>query len=212
MAKRHHKRKHYRGLMRASFGLLPSIPSSVNTKDAAIGVGIGLGAALLARYAWTNYAPATMTAQALAKNPDGSNANPAYAFVHDNLPLVGAIAGGAAAFFFGKKKNRSKAEAHAVGAILAGVAIAALPMAQAALGPSFQGFQVVRYGGRFHGILVPDGRRGMGGILAPASTSFVPGYNAAAGRSTSGAPMAPALRNTMGRRFAGAIVPLRRPV
>lgn len=207
MAKRHHKRRRYGGLMRVGFGFsnpLSKLPASVSTKDLAVGAGAGILTALVSRYAFNNFAPASLQTQATATNADGSMANPVIAFIYDNLPAVGSVIAGLGLYFAQRKKNLTKAGSHLVGALLVGGAYGGLAALQTAF-PTFKGLQIVKLGrGQFKALVLRDQDRaamkGFGAIVLPVRS----------------APSTPAaMPATFGRRpqLRGVVLPIgaRRP-
>ena len=182
MAKRRRNRR-MGALQSLTFGALPKLPESVNTKKLAWGLGLGLAGALAARYAWNKTTfLAKYKTDSLAVAADGTSpAHPVLRFVNDNLPAVGAVLAAVAAYFVMRKKNPSAAMALAIGSVGAGVAIGGLGVLQSM--KAFQGLQMVKLGRhRYGAILTSDSQRpSFGAFLTTGGSAYVPGYNAPAG-------------------------------
>lgn len=99
------RRRHYRGLVRfPGLGLVGSVPKSINTTDAVVGVGLGLAGSAALKMGLDKMgvlAPAFVTAS----------------------PLVGAGLTGLGLYLLEKRKNRQRALSHAVGAALGGIIV-----------------------------------------------------------------------------------------
>jgi hypothetical protein len=166
-----------------TFGAIPALPDSVNTKKLAMGLGVGLAGALAVRYAWNNlsFLSAYKTAALQPPDANGNVPNPVAKFLNDNLPAVGTILTAVAAYFLLKKKSPSDAMAIALGAAGAGAAVGGFALLQQV--KMFQGLQMVKLGRhRYGAILTSDQNRPtFGALIGDASSAFVPGFNAPAG-------------------------------
>ncbi len=150
MAKR---RRHYRGLVRVpGLGAL-HLDQEVHAADVAAGVGIGVVGAAAARYVENKVLPITWKTYLL--QPTG-----VWAWVHANMPAVGAVLAGALAYLLEtrflpeKHRDHERGFAHLLGAAGVGVGIFGLATLQSYV-PSFRGLVRVPGLGQY-GFLVPD--------------------------------------------------------
>lgn len=124
---RRHRRRGFRGIMQfPSLGGFRAFNSSVNSTDVLVGGVIGLAGAIGAQAGLTKLRSAYPSAV-----PD---------FAVTASPTVGAALFGGTAYLVQRKRNRTRATGHAIGAAAAGLAVQAynvlVPMIQNALAGS----------------------------------------------------------------------------
>jgi hypothetical protein len=164
-----------------TFGAIPALPESVNTKKLAMGLGVGLAGMIAARYAWNNLSFLKTYKDAGLLPPGAAGASAPAKFVNDNLPALGAALAGVAAYFLMKKKNPAVAMALGIGAVGAALVQGGFGVLQSV--KAFQGLQMVRLGAhRYGAILTADSARPtFGALIGSSGTAFQPGYNAPSG-------------------------------
>jgi hypothetical protein len=138
--RRRHHRRHYRG-----FVTIPGLSGtplgwSAKGSDLAVGAAVGFGGSAALKMGLAKVMPAGV--------PD---------FVQKFWPVIGSGLAGAVAYFAQKKSHKSRAEAHLLGALLAGAAVSAWDALSSALPNSFSDVVQLRLGARrgYRGFGVP---------------------------------------------------------
>lgn len=104
------RRRHYRGLVKfPGLGFLPKVPTSVKPTDVAVGAVLGLAGGVAIAKGTT-----ALAAQGVNVPAPIASAGPV---------LAGALSAGAL-YLAQKKKNKSRAMGHAIGALLGGLVVA----------------------------------------------------------------------------------------
>lgn len=110
------RRRHYRGLVKfPGLGRLPVVGGGpVKPTDVLVGLGLGVGGSLALQF---------------GANKAIQSGLPIPGFLASGSPVVGGLATAAVLYAAQRKKNRSRAAGHALGAGLAGLAVAAFGIA-----------------------------------------------------------------------------------
>jgi hypothetical protein len=162
MAKRRHhrRRKHYGSQVQIPFsGVMDVLGSHVKGTDVVVGALLGLAGSGLAK---------SLAAQLL---PSGLPA-----IVDQFWPIVGSAAAGTALYLFQKKGNRSRAQAHLIGALTAGVGVSTWTLLQAQFPTQFSDVVALRYSG-YRGypgmgsVLINEQPPPLGGLIVNDNTS-----------------------------------------
>jgi hypothetical protein len=104
------RRKHYRGLVRfPGLGRLPLVPSGpVRPADVILGAGLGLAGSIGLQ---------------IGANKALASGLPIPGILASGSPVIGGLVSASVLYLAQKKKNKSRATGHAVGAALAGLAV-----------------------------------------------------------------------------------------
>lgn len=128
---------------------LGTLNKQVNTTDVLIGAALGFGGTLAIKAFSGKFLG--------AKVPD---------ILLKGSPLVGGILTGGALYMMQKDKNRSKADAHLFGAILAGAAVQTWDTLKTQFPSTLGDVVSLRFQGRNgYGVFVDERTPGMGGLI-----------------------------------------------